>query len=562
MKVVLKLFFLGFSLLLEAQTTAPNVLIVFADDMGYGDIGAYGATKLKTPNIDQLAKEGLQFRNAYTTSSTCSQSRYALLSGRYWWRNDLHPSTGVVAPGGPNILLKEGQTSIQKVFQENNYATAAFGKWHLGFGLGDNPKDRYNWNQAKLVNGPLETGFDYFFGIAANVTNEPALYIENDDFVGREPGDLLEIKGTAVTPWSEEVLYKEDEVATTVTQKTVDYITNAATDQPLFLYYSSIIPHKPITPAAPFIGTSECGLYGDFIQELDAEVGQVIAALEATGRLENTLIIFTSDNGPITVNNEAHAIKWGNEPDWDAQVNGHMSTGVFRGGKHSIYEGGDRIPFIIRWPGVIPADESTAQLFSLTDVFPSLCSLVGIPYPNADLPDAVDQAALFRSSTALSARSLMPSKSSNGIFSIKKGRWKMILNDPTNQTTKASENVDQLFDLEADPAEANNLFDLYPSVVEELRVYFNSEISTASVKNKENLHFQAYPNPAGAQLQISSELPFTRIEIYNLLGTQLLSQEIQSSRKYLLNTSNLPQGAYFLKLIAKEKEGFVAFLKN
>ena len=138
----------------------------------------------------------------------------------------------------------------------------------------------------------------------------------------------------------------------------------------------------------------------------------------------------------------------------------------------------------------------------------------------------------------------------------------MILNDSTNQTTKASENVDQLFDLEADPAEANNLFDLYPSVVEELRDYFNSEISTASVKNKENLHFQAYPNPAGAQLQISSELPFTRIEIYNLLGTQLLSQEIQSSRKYLLNTSNLPQGAYFLKLIAKEKEGFVAFLKN
>lgn len=365
-----------------AQNNNPNVLIIFADDLGYGDLGCYGATKLKTPNIDRLANEGVRFMNAYAPSSVCSQSRYGLLSGRYWWHSQLHPPKGVVAPAGPNVLLEKGVNPMPQMFKDNGYQTAGFGKWHLGFGTGSSPKDRYDWNQPEIENGPLDVGFDYFYGIVANVTNEPSVYIENRNFVGRKKGDKFIINGNKATPWSQGVLYKEDEVAGRVTSKTVEYIKNAKTDKPLLLYYSSIIPHKPITPAKEFIGSSECGIYGDFIHELDAQVGMLLNALEETGRLDNTLILFTSDNGAVVATDESFAQKWHLEPMWETYAAGHRSNGILRAGKHSVYEGGDRIPFIIRWPGRVPANEKSDGLFSLVDVFPSLCGLLNMAYPN------------------------------------------------------------------------------------------------------------------------------------------------------------------------------------
>jgi len=164
----------------DVEPVRPNVLLIFADDLGYGDVGCYGATKLKTPHIDRIAKDGLRFTNAYTPSSTCSQSRVSLLTGRYWWRSPLHPPKGVIAPRGPNALLEKGIKPLPKFFRENGYRTAAFGKWHLGVGYGDSPAARYDWNRPKIEGGPLASGFDYFFGLAANVLNEPAFYIEND----------------------------------------------------------------------------------------------------------------------------------------------------------------------------------------------------------------------------------------------------------------------------------------------------------------------------------------------------------------------------------------------
>ncbi len=447
----------------------PDVLVIFADDLGYGDLGCYGATKLATPNIDQLAEEGIRFTNAYVPSSTCSQSRYALMSGRYWWHSSLHPPGGVVAPAGPNILLEEGVTAMPEVFREKGYETAVFGKWHLGFGAGTSHRDRYDWNQPEIVNGPLDVGFNHFFGIVANVNNEPSLYIENRNFVGRNEGDLFTIAGNKVTPWSPDVLYEPDEVAGEVTRKTVEYIQNAEEDTPLFLYYASIIPHKPITPAAEFIGSSGCGLYGDFIQELDAEVGMLIDALEESGRLNNTLILFASDNGAVITTSEADGVKWGNEPQWEAYAAGHLSNGILRAGKHSVYEGGNRVPFIAWWPGEVPANQTSDELFSLTDVFPSLCGMLDMPYPEGNGSDGIDQHQLLLTEGAKSEREFMPSETSSAIFSIRYDKWKMVEHDPENPTGRVGENTDQLFNLDLDPSEQNNLFNEFPSEVAHMK---------------------------------------------------------------------------------------------
>ncbi|WP_430813790.1 sulfatase-like hydrolase/transferase [Carboxylicivirga sp. RSCT41] len=464
-----------------AQGNQPNVLIIYADDLGYGDIGCYGATKLQTPNIDRLASEGVRFMNAYSPSSTCSQSRYGLLSGRYWWHSKLHPPKGVVAPAGPNVLLEEGITSMPEVFRENGYQTAGFGKWHLGFGTGNFHTDRYDWNQSELIGGPLEVGFDYYFGIAANVSNEPSVYFENRDFVGREEGDQFIIDGDYATAWSQNVVYKENEVAGAVTDKTVAYIKNAETDKPLFLYYSSVIPHKPITPADEYIGTSDCGLYGDFIHELDAQVGMLITALEETGRLGNTLIIFTSDNGAVMATSEEFADQWNLHPMWEAYDAGHRSNGILRAGKHAVYEGGNRIPFIVKWPNNVPSGEISGELFSLTDVFPSLCGLLDMTYPEGNGTDGLEQSALFLSAAAEGFRESMPSKTSNAIAAIRHGKWKMVEHDPNNNTPRQSENTDQLYDLENDPSEQNNIFDNHPDVVANIKTHLDLLMESETV---------------------------------------------------------------------------------
>ena len=446
----------------------PNVLVVFADDLGYGDVSCYGATKLKTPHIDRIADQGLLFKNAYTTSSTCSQSRVSLLTGRYWWRSPLHPVKGVIGPASPNALLEEGITPLPKFFQENGYRTAAFGKWHVGVGYGESPTDRYDWNRPKIEGGPLASGFDYFFGLAANVLNEPAFYIENDRFAGRGPNDTITIKGKKVTPWSPDVLYKEDEVGQDTTIKAVEYIESAPTDKPLFLYFASTVPHKPITPAKQFIGTSECGVYGDFVHELDWQVGELVAALRKTGRLDNTLIIFTSDNGAVVAKDEKFAQKWKLEPMFEAYDAGHFGNGELREGKHAVYEGGSRIPFIVSWPDHIPAGKTNEDLFCITDLFATFADMFEVAAPESAI-DSVSFWSVWTDMGTAANRSIAPARTSNSIFSIRLGNWKYIEHDPQNPTKRVSENSDQLYDLENDPTETNNVFSQHPEIVDRLK---------------------------------------------------------------------------------------------
>jgi len=446
----------------------PHVLLIFADDLGYGDLGCYGATKIKTPNIDSLAEEGIRFTNAYVTSSTCSQSRYSLMTGRYWWRSKLHPPRGVVAPAGPSVLLEEGVKVLPQLFKESGYQTAAFGKWHLGVGRGTSPKDRYDWNRPEIEGGPLDVGFDYFFGIAANVFNEPSFYIENRTFVGRKPGDRVTVNGKKVTPWSPDVIYEHDEVAGAITRKAVSHILNAAPDKPLFTYFATVIPHKPITPAKDFIGSSEAGIYGDFIQELDAQVGQLIDALRKTERLQNTLIAFISDNGAVVSTSEAQANKWHLEPMWEAYVAGHRANGVLREGKHSVYEGGSRVPFIVRWPGHIPANQQREGLVSVSDLIATFAELLDKSVPTS----AVDSFSLYpqlMGESKTSQRESMAMRTSNAISSLRQGKWKLVEHDSQNPTGRKSENSNQLFNLDNDPCEESNVYDEYPEVVEQLK---------------------------------------------------------------------------------------------
>jgi arylsulfatase A len=446
----------------------PNILLIFADDLGYGDVSSYGATQLETPHIDRLAAEGLRLTNAYTTSAVCSQSRVSLLTGRYWWRSHLHPPLGVIAPAGPNALLETGVKPLPGFMQAQGYRTAAFGKWHVGFGYGNSPADRYDWNQAKLVGGPRDSGFDYFFGIAANVSNEPSLYIENEDFVGRGPGDQFEIDGRFVKPWSDEVVYAEDEVAGEINRNAVNYILGAPTDKPLFLYYATTIPHKPVTPAEGFIGSSNAGPYGDFVHELDAYVGDLVDALRASGRLDNTLIIFTSDNGAVVAKSESFAEKWNLHAMWKAYAAGHRSNSVLRGGKHSVYEGGNRIPFIVYWPGKVPADSEHDDLFLLTDVYATLAAVVN-QAPHASALDSHNFLDLWLGKHPNAIRQSAASRTHMGIESIRMGKWKFVERDPENPTPRQGENTNQLYDLDADPGEKNNLYDQYPEVAERLR---------------------------------------------------------------------------------------------
>lgn len=445
------------------------MLLILADDLGYGDVGCYGATKIKTPNIDRLAREGRRFTFAYTPGSVCSPTRYGLMAGRYFWREPRHHPTGVHAPGGP-LLFDHDRLTLAKLFQNHGYATGAVGKWHLGFGEGDNPRVRYDFSQEKIKPGPLEIGFDYFYGMAANVGNQPRIYIENHRFVGRKPGDAVTMIGRAgVKPWSPDAEYKDDRVAGDIAKKAVEFIERS-TEKPFFLYYATNITHNDITPASAFTGKSECGPYGDFVQELDAHVGWILDALEKRKIAGNTLILFTSDNGGVVAENERLAAQW------QAKQAGHAICGSLRGRKHSIYEGGFRVPFIVRWPGQVPPGTTSDVMLCLTDVLATFAAMLGDKLPAGAGEDSFNALSAWKGEPNARVRDSLVLDSASGVFAVREGNWKMIeRNDsrpaaPKSKPGKADvENQNQLFDLANDPAETKNLWAERPDVAKRLK---------------------------------------------------------------------------------------------
>ncbi|WP_145051183.1 sulfatase family protein [Lignipirellula cremea] len=365
---------------IHAKEVLPNVVLLFADDLGYGDLGCYGATRLKTPNLDRLAREGRRFTDAHSASSVCTPSRYALLMGEYPFRQGL--SRPVFLRTG--LVFDHQRTTMADVMQRAGYATACIGKWHLGFG--DKTPD---WN-GELKPGPLEAGFDYYFGVPVVNSHPPFVYVENHRVVGLAADDPFVFGQKARTQAFPEkmgvaqiggadaahALYRDEAVGERLTEKSIAWI-KAHKEQPFFLYLATTNIHHPFTPAPRFQGSSKCGRYGDFVHELDWIVGQILTTLEEQGLSENTLVIFTSDNGGMINQGGQHAISLGHRPNGD-----------LLGFKFDVWEGGHRVPFLARWPGKIEAGTVSDQLLCNVDLLATMAALTGQHLAQGEGPDS------------------------------------------------------------------------------------------------------------------------------------------------------------------------------
>ena len=469
-----------------------NVVIIFADDLGYGDLGCYGATKVQTPNIDRLAAEGRRFTDAHSASAVCTPSRYALMTGvyphRFGYNRPVFLKTGL-------IIDPERQT-VADLMKLAGYETACIGKWHLGFG-----KEAPNWN-GELKPGPLELGFDYYFGVPVVNSHPPFVYVENHQVLGLVPGDPFVFGRKAKTrAFFEKVginqiggaeaahaLYDDEAVGITLVKKATNWIKTHS-DNPFFLYLATTQIHHPFTPAPRFKGSSQCGVYGDFIHELDWMVGQVMTTLEEQGVADNTLVIFTSDNGGM--------FNIGGQYAWDA---GHHMNGVLLGYKFSAWEGGHRVPFIARWPGRVEAGSTSNQLVSNIDLFATMAALTGVEVREGQGQDSVNILPAITGDPIKPLRSeivLSPFKPTH--LSIRKGRWMYIgaragggftvakrggqafggpgaihysgrqNSDIENGKIKQNAPPGQLYDLETDLRQTKNVYRDYPEVVEEMK---------------------------------------------------------------------------------------------
>ena len=370
----------------EPATRPVNVIIINADDLGFGDLGCYGATHVQTPHIDRLATQGRRFTDAHSASSVCTPSRFALMTGTYPFRNALWAPIFLRAP----LIIDPETMTIARVMQESGYTTACIGKWHLGFGS----QTPVNWNEA-LNPGPIELGFDHFFGVPVVNSHPPFVYVEDHFVVGLDPADPMTYGQRADTqPYPEKFqlgaiggareahrLYEDEGVGTILITHANQWVREQAqADKPFFLYLATTNIHHPFTPAPQFQGTSECGRYGDFIHELDWMVGELMQTLEDLGIADNTLVIFTSDNGGM--------LNQGGQDAWGA---GHRMNGEFLGFKFDAWEGGHRIPLIVRWPGQVSAGSESAALISNVDFVATLAELVGHALGEGIAIDSVSQ---------------------------------------------------------------------------------------------------------------------------------------------------------------------------
>jgi arylsulfatase A-like enzyme len=482
----------GMATHVSADTEQPNIVLIFADDLGYGDLGCYGATKVATPNIDRLAKEGRRFTDAHSASAVCSPSRYGLLTGRYPFRRNFWGPVSL----RQSLTIDPGRLTLGKLLKEAGYATACIGKWHLGFG-----KKAPDWN-GDLKPGPLESGFDYYFGIPSVNSGPPFVYIENHRVVGLDRDDPFVYGKKSVTKVFPEKggyraigggkaahrLYVDDRIGTTLKEKAVAWLKQQKKGDPFFLYFPTTNIHHPFTPAPRFVGTSACGLYGDFIHELDWMVGELMATLEEMGVADKTLVIFTSDNGGML-----HVT---GQKAWEA---GHRLNGDLLGFKFGAWEGGHRVPFIARWPGRIPAGTKSDQLLSQIDLLATFAGIVGRPLRNDEGPDSVDQlASLTGTPGAPIRRTLVISPNSPKHLTVRQGKWVYISaqdeggfqgkrkgdhlfsgaaalpfagrtnSDVVDGKIRKDAPPAQLYDLDKDPHQSTNLYSRHPKVVKRL----------------------------------------------------------------------------------------------
>lgn len=419
---ILFLFAIAVSCLFTQVVSAsdrPNIVMIFADDLGYGDLSCYGAEKIQTPNIDRLAAEGRRFTDAHSASAVCSPSRYGKMTGRYPHRENFW---GPVTSGG-KLTIETDRETISSIIKKAGYQSAFFGKWHLGFG-----EKAPNWN-GELKPGPLELGFDYFYGIPCANSVPPFVYVENHRVVGQDPKDPIKNGGTNYVKTMEgkgagrigggkvaHELYVDDEIGVNLTERSIKWLENTDKNKPFFLMLSTTNIHHPFTPDEKFVGTSEAGAYGDFTHELDWMTGQIMKALEAQGLAENTMVIFTSDNGGML-----------NQEGQRTVQKGHMINGKLLGSKFGAWEGGHRIPMIIRWPGKVPAGTISDELISHIDFLATFSEMLEQPLGNPE--DSLNQLETITGSPEAPVRdTLVICPNSPYHLSIRKGDWVYIPN--------------------------------------------------------------------------------------------------------------------------------------
>lgn len=493
MKYFLSIVFTVLVLIACEKPSQPNIIIVLVDDMGYGDPQSYVASsKIPTPNIDALANEGIKFTDAHSPSSVCTPTRYGILTGRYAWRTRLKKA--VLGPYNAPLIESERLT-IPKMLKEKGYETAIIGKWHLGMQWGTKGNEKLplfwdrNFDQSvidhskRITAGPLTAGFDYFFGV--DVPNfPPYIFIEDDKLQGnpsiKKPKNMYGIPGMMLPGW------KLEEILPTFTQKAVTYINNYASNKsgkPFYLHFSATSPHTPIVPAKEFIGKSKAGPYGDLVYQTDYALGEIRKALIKNGLLENTIIIFTSDNGSPARAGDPFV----HGPDFQVPGSvykkfGHNPNAPLRGMKADIWEGGHRVPFIVSWPGKITGNKVSDELISSIDIMASIASLVDYDLPKNAAEDSFDFSSLFFEKNVNTKKMENDSRkdlihhSIDGSFAIRKGKWKMTPQSGAGGWGIGLEGklkVDtpgQLYDLSIDPKESKNLWNEYPEIVEELNV--------------------------------------------------------------------------------------------
>lgn len=504
-------------LLLSLSATAadrPNIIVILADDYGYGSAGCYGADPklVRTPSIDRLAAEGRRFTDGNTTSSVCSPTRYSLLTGRYCWRTTLtHEVLGTFSP----LHIETTRFNLASLLKQKGYHTAAVGKWHLGYGKeNEDPKWRTEY-KAELSPGPLDIGFDYHFGVPSNHGDLTGVFVENRFVYGLRSGQIpagMKLAGPAADSDDYQATYgqedtengkakilevdaprrKKERVMKVLTDKATTWLEAQPKDRPFFLYFTPVAVHNPVTPDKDLAGKSAAGPYGDWIHELDQSVGRILATLDKMGATKDTLVLFTSDNGGVFKPETERLLQT------TAYKAGLMVNGAIRGGKHDVWEGGFKVPFIARWPGKVPAGSTATQMVSVVDILATASEIVGEPLPSQGVgaEDSRSFLNLLTGPADAKGREDMIVHSSDGVFALRKGRWKWIEGVPVDEIkdgvrkSHKDQFRSQLYDTIADPAEKKDVAAEHPEVVAELkdllRRYrdggFSRELPAADVK--------------------------------------------------------------------------------
>lgn len=463
----------------------PNIVFILCDDLGYGDVRCMNPQgKIPTPAFDRIAREGMIFTDAHSGSAVCTPTRYGVLTGRYAWRSKLQ--RGVLGGLSPRLIEPDRMT-VASLLKQHGYHTACVGKWHLGMDWVRKPGQEVSelsiepseqvWNvdfAQPITNGPNAVGFDYYYGISASLDMVPYTFIENDRVTVLPTQDkAFAMNGNRARGTTRQGPaapgFDVDQVLPRLTEKAVAYIAERAPQarngQPFFLYLPLASPHTPIAPTKPWQGKSGLNLYADFVMETDWAIGQVLEALEQHGLAENTLVIATSDNGcsPQARMEELKEL-------------GHNPSGIYRGHKADIYEGGHRVPFVVRWPARIKPGQRCGQTICLTDLMATAADIVGAKLPDNAGEDSVSLLPAFLGETTKPLREATVHHSVNGSFAIRQGKWKLAFCPgsggwsyprPGRDNTKELPAL-QLFDLEADPGEETNLYEKHPEVVQKL----------------------------------------------------------------------------------------------